>query len=86
MVDSNRDAAAGGSGRRVRAWDAPVLVAPASVVVALVYNGVRASNTADQLDQGQRTLELDTEAQTFAACAQVARAGAEVNAAGVAPK
>ena len=83
-MDSNRDAEAGGSGRRVRAWDAPVLVALASVVVALIYNGVQASNTADQLDQGQRTLELNTEAQTFATFTQVARVGAEVNAAGLA--
>jgi hypothetical protein len=94
-VDSNPDPAAGGSRRRARSWDAPVLVALASVLVALVYNGVQASNSAQQLDQGQRTLrqgqntlKLSSAAQTFTTFMEmhdhIVRSGAEIHKAALA--
>ena len=82
-MDNNPDAPADGSSRRVRSWNAPLLVALASVLVALIYNGVQASNTAKQLDQGQETLELSRQAETFATLMEIhdriVRAGAETN-------
>lgn len=43
-----------------------MFIALASVLVALVYNGVQARNTARQLDQNQRTFQLSSEAEGFA--------------------
>jgi hypothetical protein len=56
----------GGSRRRFRSLDATVLIALASVLVALVYNGLQVRNSAEQLDQGQRNLERSTRADEFA--------------------
>ncbi len=88
QVDNNPDAPADGSSRRVRSWNAPLLVALASVLVALIYNGVQASNTAKQLDQGQETLELSRQADTFATLMEIhdriVRAGAQTNSAAAA--
>lgn len=64
-VDSEADEAAGGPRRRSRSLDATVLVALASVIVALVFNGLQIRNSAEQLDQGQRNLERSIRADEF---------------------
>jgi hypothetical protein len=45
--------------------DAPVLVALASVLVALVYNGVQARDSAEQLQQGRDNLARSARADEF---------------------
>jgi hypothetical protein len=42
--------------------DATVVIALASVLVAVIYNGIQVSNTATQLDQSQQNLELSARA------------------------
>ena len=64
-MDSEADEAAGESRRRARSLDATVLVALASVVVALVFNGLQIRNSAEQLDQGQRNLDRSVRADEF---------------------
>jgi hypothetical protein len=56
---------------RSRRWDAPVLIALASVLIALVYNGIQVRNSAHQLRQSQRSLELSSRADAFATLMQM---------------
>jgi hypothetical protein len=85
-VDNNRDAA--GSGRTSRFRDVTVLIALASLLVAVIYNGIQVSNTADQLEQGQRSLELSSRANQLATFMnmhdRIVRANAETDKSSVA--
>jgi hypothetical protein len=48
-----------------------VLIALASVLIALVYNGLQVRNGARQLEQSQRSLALSSRANTFATLMQM---------------
>jgi hypothetical protein len=63
-MDRERDDTRGGSRTRSRSLDATVVIALASVLVAVIYNGLQVRNTARQLDQSQSNLELSTRANT----------------------
>jgi hypothetical protein len=45
---------------RSRRWDASILIALASVLVALIFNALQVRNTARQFSQGQQSLAFTT--------------------------